>query len=89
MPLTQTERFQVQSSGFRGCNIPTLLMFEYDLPIGLFHPMGATAYPTLRILNPLIMQLSIALQPGTLNVEPLNLDLNYQVKEFIDSRTFF
>jgi hypothetical protein len=35
------------------------------------------------------MQLSIALQPGTLNVEPLNLDLNYQAKEFIDSRTFF
>ncbi len=41
--MTLTKRFQVQSSGFRGCNILTLLVFERDTRMGFFHPMGATA----------------------------------------------
>ncbi|MGD8282679.1 MAG: hypothetical protein PVG08_01160, partial [Desulfobacterales bacterium] len=41
--LTSTERFQVQSSGFRGRNIPTMLMLQHDARIGLFQPLGVTA----------------------------------------------
>ena len=47
-------------------------MFEHDARMGLFHPISATSWLALWMRNPLRMQPFRALQPGTLNVEPLN-----------------
>ena len=65
-------RFQVQSSGFRGYNIPTLIMFQHQTWIRLFHPLGVKALRTLKEAKSPWDVFFWAIQPGTLNVEPLN-----------------
>ena len=74
--LSITDWFQVQSSGFRGCNIPTLLMFQYSVRTNLFHPLGVKALQVLWIRNPLRIYLLgfFDREPGTLNPEPPNLE---------------
>ena len=49
--LTLTERFQVQSSGFIGCNVLTLRLFQYDPQISFYHPFGVKSLRALCVRN--------------------------------------
>ena len=64
-PVAALLYLKLSGSGFRGCNIPTLLMFQHEARIGLFHPLGVTALRALWMRNPLRMHLL-----GLFNREP-------------------
>ena len=48
-----TEWFQVQSSGFRGCNILTLPRIEHEVRIGFLDPMDAKVLRAPSMRNPI------------------------------------
>jgi hypothetical protein len=53
-------------------------MLEHDGRIGVFHSMGVTALSALGMRNPFRVHLFRALQPETLNAEPLDPGYIYQ-----------